>query len=189
MNGARALPTPFARALPLLAAAGFAVGLYEWGRHLTPDYAGTTLFGRSGLDTLSLKSWLATAVVAIALVQLAIALWLYGRLPRAGSPPARLSLVHRLIGSGLLLATLPIAYHCMLAYGVQTFSARTAVHSLAGCFFYGAFAAKVTIVRSRRLPGWTLPVAGGILLTLVAVLWYTSALWYFNDFNDPILGG
>jgi len=36
-----------------------------------------------------------------------------------------------------------------------------------------------------RLPGWALPVAGGTLVVTVAVLWYTSALWYFNDFKLP----
>jgi len=86
-----------------------------------------------------------------------------------------------------ILLTLPIAYHCMRAYGVQTFDSRIAVHSIAGCFFYGAFAAKVTIVRSKSLPGWTLPVAGGTLVALAAVLWYTSALWYYNDFSIPLL--
>jgi hypothetical protein len=48
------------------------------------------------------------------------------------------------------------------------------------CFFYGAFAAKVLLVHSRRLPGWALPVAGGTLALVVGVLWYTSALWYYN---------
>jgi hypothetical protein len=71
---------------------------------------------------------------------------------------------------------------------VKTFDARIAVHSIAGCFLYGAFAAKMMIVRSRRLPGWVLPLAGGTLVTLVAVLWYTSALWYYNGFNLPLLG-
>jgi hypothetical protein len=42
-------------------------------------------------------------------------------------------------------------------------------------------------VRSRRFPAWTLPLAGGILVKLVAVLWYTSALWYYNDFSVPLL--
>jgi plastocyanin len=59
------------------------------------------------------------------------------------------------------------------------------VHALAGCFFYGAFAAKIVIVRSKRLPGWTLPVAGGTLITIVVLLWYSAALWYYNDFNSP----
>jgi hypothetical protein len=75
--------------------------------------------------------------------------------------------------------------HCLNAYGVQLTSVRVAVHSLAGCFFYGAFAAKVLLVRSRRLPGWALPVAGGILVTLAVVLWYSAALWYFHGFTLP----
>ena len=62
---------------------------------------------------------------------------------------------------------------------------RLAVHSLAGCFLYGAFAAKVLLVQSRRLPGWALPVAGGTLATLVVVLWYSSAVWYFDGFRLP----
>jgi hypothetical protein len=59
------------------------------------------------------------------------------------------------------------------------------VHSLAGCFFYGAFLAKVLVVRSRRLPGWVLPVMGGLLVTVVAMVWYSSALWYFDGYRLP----
>jgi Na+/H+ antiporter NhaD/arsenite permease-like protein len=59
------------------------------------------------------------------------------------------------------------------------------VHSLAGCFFYGVFVAKVLVVRSRRMPGWVLPVAGGVLVTVIGVLWYSSALWYFNGHHLP----
>jgi hypothetical protein len=40
-------------------------------------------------------------------------------------------------------------------------------------------------VQSRRLPGWALPVAGGALAVLVGVLWYTSALWYYNGYRLP----
>ena len=56
---------------------------------------------------------------------------------------------------------------------------------LAGCFFYGAFVAKVLLVQSRRLPRWALPVAGGALAVAVGVLWYTSALWYYNGYRLP----
>lgn len=49
-----------------------------------------------------------------------------------------------------------------LACGVQLTSTRVAVHSLAGCVLYGEFTAKVLLVNSRRLPGWTLPAAGGL---------------------------
>jgi hypothetical protein len=53
------------------------------------------------------------------------------------------------------------------------------VHSITGCVLYGAFVAKVLVVRSRRLPGWALPVAGGALVTAIALVWYTAALWFF----------
>jgi hypothetical protein len=55
-----------------------------------------------------------------------------------------------------------------------------AVHSIAGCLLYGAFVAKVLVVRSRRLPGWALPAAGGALVVVIALLWYTAALWVFT---------
>ena len=47
--------------------------------------------------------------------------------------------------------------------------------------FYGAFAAKRLIIRSSRLPGWALPLA-----TLIVVMWYSGALWYFAGFHLPL---
>jgi hypothetical protein len=186
MHRASASPGGLSAAAPLLGALAIAIAIYAIGRRITPDY-GTALFGRTGPDTLSLKSWLATGVLTLALLQLLGGLWMFGRLPAAGVPPRPVPTTHRVLGATALLLTVPIAYHCMLAYGVQTFDTRVAVHSIAGCLFYGAFAAKLVVVRSTRLPGWTLPLAGGVLVTLVAVLWYSSALWYFNDFSVPIL--
>jgi hypothetical protein len=131
------------------------------------------------LTAISLKSVLATIVFGVAILQVLLALWMYRRLPFAGSPPRPVRLAHRIIGFALFALTVPIAVHCLIAYGVQLTRSRVAVHSLAGCFLYGAFAAKV-LVQSKRLPGWTLPVAGGMLAVLVGVLWYTSAFWYYN---------
>src|SRR5689334_20894217 len=103
-----------------------------------------------------------------------------GRQPAAAGPPPPPD--HRLRPVRAHRAD-PV--HCLLAYSVQLTTARVAVHSLAGCFFYGAFTAKVLLVQSRRLPGWALPAAGGALAILVAVLWYTSALWYYNGYQLP----
>jgi plastocyanin len=61
------------------------------------------------------------------------------------------------------------------------------VHSIAGCFFYGAIVAKIAVVRSKRLPGIALPLAGGTVVTVIFVLWYSAALWYFNDSSVPLL--
>jgi hypothetical protein len=124
-------------------------------------------------------------VLGVAALQVVLALWLYRRLPLAGRPPRPVRLIHRVTGFALLALTVPIGVHCLIAYGVQLTSLRVAVHSIAGCVFYGAFAAKVLVVRSRRLPGWALPVAGGTLALIISVLWYTSALWYYNGFALP----
>jgi hypothetical protein len=35
------------------------------------------------------------------------------------------------------------------------------------------------------MPGWVLPVMGGVLVTVIGVLWYTSALWFFNGSQLP----
>jgi hypothetical protein len=160
--------------------------IYAVGRLHTPNYT-LSLFGQAGLAAVSLKSLLASVALGLAAVQVLLALWMYRKLPLAGRPPRRVRLSHRLTGFGLFALTVPIAVHCLLAYGVQFTSTRVAVHSLAGCVFYGAFAAKVLLVQSRRLPGWALPAAGGLLAFLVAVLWYSSALWYYNGYQLPVL--
>jgi len=169
-----------------LLAVGVTVALYVAGRLHTPNFA-FSLFGRVGLDAIALKSVLASVALGLAGLQVLLALWIYRKLPLAGSPPRPVRLAHRIIGFGLFALTVPIAVHCLLAYGVQLTSLRVAVHSLAGCFFYGAFVAKVLLVQSRRLPGWVLPVAGGTLAVVVGVLWYTSALWYYNGLRLPAL--
>src|SRR5438309_3394254 len=167
-----------------LLAAGVAVALYVAGRLHTPNYS-FSLFGRVGLGAVMLKSTLASIALGAAALQVLLALWIYRKLPLAGSPPRPVPLAHRIIGFALFALTVPIALHCLIAYGVQLTSPRVAVHSLAGCFFYGAFVAKVLLVQSRRLPGWALPVAGGALAVVVGVLWYTSALWYYNGYRLP----
>ena len=162
-----------------------AVALFTFGRAHTPNFT-MGLLGQHGVAVDRLKAQLGTGMVGLALVQLTLALWMYRRLPGAGVAPPPVPLLHRLGGASLFLLSSPGAVHCMFTYGVQLSDPRVAVHSVAGCWFYGAFAAKVLIVRSRRLPSWALPVAGGLLVTLIAVIWYSSALWYFNGFRLPL---
>jgi hypothetical protein len=173
--------------LPLGLALAVAAGLYALGTanasHLTAAQFDQTL-----TDTVPLKSWLATALLALAATQLGLALWIYDRLPGLVAAGRSVVTVHRAVGGVAILLTLVIAYRCASTYGVQTgISARVAVHSVAGCFLFGAIVAKLVIVRLGRFRGWVVPLAGGTLVVLVAVLWYTSALWYFNDFSLPAL--
>jgi hypothetical protein len=169
-----------------LLSAGVVVALYVAGRVHTVNPA-FSLFGRQYFAAVSLKAVLATVALGVAVLQVLLALWMYRKLPLAGRPPRAVRPAHRVLGFGLVALTIPIALHCLIAYGVQLTSARVAVHSLAGCFLYGAFVAKVLFVHTRRLPRWVLPVAGGTLAVTVAVLWYSSALWYYNGSQLPHL--
>jgi hypothetical protein len=137
----------------------------------------TTVFS----TTIAAKAWLATIALALALVQVTTAARIYGRLhflPERGLGIAR---VHRWSGRLAFLVTLPVFFHCVTILGWQTPDARVAVHSLAGTFIYGVFAAKVIVVRDRTLPLWALPVAGVTLASVLVVIWLTSSLWYFTN--------
>ena len=67
-----------------------------------------------------------------------------------------------LVGPARVRRTLPVAYHCIFKLGYQDGTTGAMWHSLLGCAFFGAYAAKVTIVRLKRFPGPTLPIAGGL---------------------------
>ena len=178
------------RRVALIAVAGLAVTavLYFVGRNVlsTSSYSATGLFGQTGVGVLSLKSLLATVALGLAVVQVGLAAWMYGKLPFAGRAGKPIRLTHRVIGGAAFLVTLPVAIHCATAYGVKLTDWRIVVHSIAGCFLYGAFVAKVLLVHTKKLPGWALPVAGGILAVLILVLWYTAGLYYYNSYSVPI---
>ncbi|MDT4997536.1 MAG: hypothetical protein QOD45_1604, partial [Pseudonocardiales bacterium] len=48
------------------------------------------------------------------------------------------------------------------------------------------YTAKMLGLRVRGLPGWTLPVLGGLLFALLVVAWLTSALWFFSRSGLPL---
>jgi hypothetical protein len=135
-------------------------------------------------DPIHLKAWFATVAGVLAFVQIFTAAWMYRLLPLARSPAV--NLVHRWSGRLAFLATLPVAYHCVFKLGFQSGDDRVLVHSLVGSAFYGAFAAKVLIVRMKRYPVWVIPAAGGLLFTTLIAVWYTSALWFFSLVGEGI---
>jgi hypothetical protein len=135
-------------------------------------------------ETISMKVWFATVAVAFAVLQIASALWLFGKVGPQPSP-GWLGGVHRISGRLAFLFTLPVAYHCLWSLGFQSSSTRVLLHSIFGCLVYGAFAAKVLIVRNPRAPGWALPVAGSVMFTTLVVVWLTSALWFIDKQGFP----
>ncbi len=132
-------------------------------------------------STIAAKAWLATAAVILAVVQVLTASRMYGKLGFLRFGGSWVPRVHRWSGRFAFLFTLPVFFHCVTILGFQTPDARVAVHSLAGTFVYGVFAAKVLIVRDRSLPGWALPAAGATMASVLGLLWLTSSLWYFTN--------
>jgi len=132
-------------------------------------------------STIAAKAWFATAAVVLAIVQVTTAARMWGRLGFLRMHGPVVARVHRWSGRLAFLFTLPVFFHCVTILGLETPDTRVAVHSLAGTFVYGVFAAKVLIVRDRSLPGWALPAAGLTMASVLALLWLTSSLWYFTN--------
>jgi len=160
------------------AAAGslVAVGLGVYGRLHEPTFVAISLAGFS--SGTAAKAWLATAAFVLALVQLGSALVMYGRFPRI-SAPSWTGALHRWSGRAAVLVSVPVAVHCLYALGFQDGSPRVLVHSLFGCFFYGAFVVKMLALRMRTA-GWVLPVLGGSVFSALTALWLTASVWFFT---------
>ena len=163
---------PRSLAVPLAAfAAGAAVAvvLGVFGRVHDPTIDGTTTLG---YDTVLEMKVVVTAVIGVLVVlQLVGALWMYGKL--GVRAPSWLGRAHRASGAIAFLLAVFVGYHCLWALGLEygelhtgePVPTRAVVHGVLGCVVFGAFVVKVVAVRSRRAPGWFLPVAGGLLFS------------------------
>lgn len=179
-------------AVPLTAfAVGGVVALLVgvFGKVHDPTLDGTTSLG---FDTvIGMKVAVTTAIAALVLFQLLSALWIYGKL--GGHAPAWVGGAHRLSGTAALLLSAFVAYHCLWALGLESGTlpnghevpARAVVHGLLGCAVTGAVVVKLVAVRAKRAPGWFLPIAGGLLFTLLIGVVLTSAVWYLGERGWP----
>jgi hypothetical protein len=130
-----------------------------------------------------MKVWLSLAVLILAAGQFVTALWMYGKLGLRR--PSWLGTLHRSTGWAAFVVSLPVAAACLWELGFESDNKRVLAHGLLGCAFYGAFAAKVIVVQSKRLPGWALPAVGGLLLATVVGAGLTSTIWYFAAVGTP----
>jgi hypothetical protein len=172
-------------------AAGAVVALLVgvFGKVHDPSLAGTTTLG---FDTvIDMKVAVSTVIGGLAVLQVISALWMYGKL--GIKAPSWLGRAHRISGTIALVLSMFVAYHCLWALGLesgtladgQKVPTRTVVHGILGCAVVGAVVVKVVAVRSKRAPGWFLPVAGGLLFTLLVVAVLTSTVWYVSDEGWP----
>jgi len=154
-----------------------AVGIGVYGRIHEPAFFAVNVGGFS--SGTAAKAWLATLAFVLALVQVASSMVMYGRFPKI-AVPSWIGTLHRWSGRVAVLATVPVAIHCLYALGFQSGEPRVLVHSLFGCFFYGVFVAKMLLLQRSGAPKWGLPVFGGAVFTALVALWLTSSLWFFT---------
>jgi hypothetical protein len=187
---------PRSSAVPL---AAFAVGavvallLGVFGKVHNPKLTGAITLGFGSV--IDMKVVLTCVIGVLVLVQLVGALLMYGKLGIAA--PGWVGTAHRVTGIITIVLAVLVAYDCLWALGLETGSfangepvpLRTMVHGVLGCAVFGAVVVKVVAVRSRRAPGWFLPVAGGLLFSLLVAVVLTSAVWYISTKGWPGIGG
>jgi hypothetical protein len=168
-------------AVPVVAGAlvSVALGLLAREQAIDPTTYPGGYFDLFFSDPVHLKSWCATAALALGVTQLFTAAWIFRKLP--WPRPRWIPAVDRWTGRLAFALTLPVAYHCVFKLGFQQPDARVYAHSFLGCALYGAFAAKVLVVRLHRFQWWVLPGAGALLFAGLVAAWYTSALWFLDQ--------
>jgi hypothetical protein len=166
-------------AIPMAVGAAVSVALGVYGGLHDPTGRAVNVAGFS--SPLAVKAWLTTAALALAVVQVVTAAGMWGRLglgDKVWTAP-----LHRWSGRLAVLATLPVVAHCLYALGFEHDSTRVLAHSLLGCFFFGAFTCKMLALPRHDLPGWVIPVLGGLVSVGLVALWLTSSLWFFTTFG------
>lgn len=157
--------------------AAVAVGLGAFGRIHDPRFFSVSVAGFS--SGTAVKSWLATVAVTLAVFQLVSAFAMYRLIP-GGKAPSWIGPAHVWSGRLAVLASVPVAVHCLYALGFQSEDSRVFFHSLFGCFFYGVFVTKMLLLTRKNLRPWVIPIAGGLLFFVLVYVWLTSALWFFQ---------
>ncbi len=94
---------------------------------------------------------------------------------------------HRFSGAIAFALSLPVAFHCTWALGFEPdfTELRRFAHSVLGCLFYGAFAAKVKIVRSHETPCLVAGRCPGSGVATLVAIWLTTSLWFFTTVAFP----
>jgi hypothetical protein len=171
-------------AIAFAAGAVVSVAAGAYAKWHTPTYRPIISFGFS--TVIGMKAWFTTIAFLLGIGQLLTALRIWGRLPGAsGEASPAVAASHRWLGTLAFLFTLPVAFHCLWSLGLSTFDARTTIHSTLGVLFYGVFVFKMCALRIRHLSSRVIPLAGGLLVTLLTALWLTSSLWYFRNVSFP----
>lgn len=130
--------------------------------------------------TIQQKSILATALLAIAFIQMIVII--AARSQVGGfSPQVRRWLVkyHRFGGYLGFFIILLVAYSCVFYIGARLSPARVAVHAVLGMAIIALIMSKISIARGLQQFYTRLPVLGAALFSAIVVNWIVSAGWYY----------
>jgi hypothetical protein len=161
----------------VLAGSAVAVAVGVFGSVHDPRFFAINVAGFSSGSAV--KTWTASLSLGLALFQFGSAFAMYGLL-RRGHIPRWIGTAHVWSGRLAVLASVPVAVHCLYALGFQSTDARVLFHSLFGCFFYGVFVTKMLLLTRSGLRPWVIPVVGGLTFFGLVFIWLTSALWFFQ---------
>jgi Family of unknown function (DUF6529) len=117
----------------------------------------------------SVKTVLASVVLALAVYQLLLAAVGYRRLPVGKPGPAFFT--HRASGDMLAVLIVTVAVMCLAVFG---FEGDYLLHMVAAIGSLFVLAVKIAVVRSGK-GGQFLPYLGTLLFLLLAVTWFTVA--------------
>ena len=156
------------------------LGLFA--KYHDPSHEPITTLGFPSL--VQMKVWLAVIAGIFACVQLVTALGMYGKFG-SGMSSKGVAITHRASGVIAVIVSLPVAISCLWVLGYQDYSNRVIAHSIFGCLFYGAFVAKMLSLKIKGLPGWAIPVLGGLTFAILVGVLATSAFWWLTN-GQPI---
>ena len=115
----------------------------------------------------SVKTVLASVVLALATYQLILAAIGYRKLPVIDAQPAFFT--HRASGHVIAILFVLVALACLAAFG---FEEDYVLHGVAGIGAVAVLALKVRLIRTGRANA-LLPYLGVTLFTLIALTWFT----------------
>jgi ABC-type uncharacterized transport system permease subunit len=115
----------------------------------------------------SVKSVLASIIVALAAYQLILAAIGYRKLPLIDAKPAFFT--HRASGDAIAVLLVLVALACLAAFGLED---DYLLHGAAGIAAVAVLAIKVCVVRTG-IGGRYLPYLGITLFALLALTWFT----------------
>ena len=117
----------------------------------------------------SVKSVLASVVLALAMYQVLLAAIGYRKLPLISAKAAFST--HRASGDAIVVLIVVVALMCLAVFG---FEGDYALHIAAAIGALTVLAIKITVLRTGK-GGQLLPYLGTLLFLLLAVTWFTVA--------------